>query len=164
MFEKITSLDELRKAYRAAAMKAHPDHGGSTESMQAVNAAYEKRFEALKREHNARAAADPTGKTRPINETPEQFRAVLEALLKIEGIIIELCGSWIWVSGDTRTHKDEIKSAGCFWAQKKKVWYWRCAEDACHSRKGGKDMSHIRSKYGSERITSDGRNPDALPE
>lgn len=163
MFENITSLDELRKAYRAAAMKAHPDHGGSTEAMQAVNAAYEKRFEALKHEHNARAAADPTGKTRPINETPEQFRAVLEALLKIEGIIIELCGSWIWVSGDTRTHKDEIKAAGCFWAKQKKMWYWRCAEDACYSRKGGKSMSHIRSKYGSERITSDGRNPDALP-
>ena len=45
MFENITTLDELRKAYRAAAFAAHPDHGGSTEAMQEVNAAYEKRFE-----------------------------------------------------------------------------------------------------------------------
>ena len=47
MFDNINSLDELRKAYRAAAFAAHPDHGGSTEAMQEVNAAYEKRFEIL---------------------------------------------------------------------------------------------------------------------
>ena len=163
MFENITNLDDLRKAYRATAMKAHPDHGGNTEAMQAVNAAYEIRFNQLKNEQNRRADADPTGKTRRVNETPEQFRSVLEALLKIDGIIIELCGSWIWVSGDTRSHKDEIKASGCWWAKQKKMWYWRCAEDACRSSKGGKSMSHIRSKYGSERITSDGRNPDTLP-
>lgn len=29
MFNKINNLDELRKAYRAAAFAAHPDHGGS---------------------------------------------------------------------------------------------------------------------------------------
>lgn len=37
MFNNINTLDELRKAYRAAAFAAHPDHGGSTEQMQQVS-------------------------------------------------------------------------------------------------------------------------------
>lgn len=156
MFENIMNLDELRKAYRAAAMKSHPDHGGSVEEMQAVNAAYEIRFQQLKDEHNA---AHPE---RPINETPEQFRNVIEKIINLPGIIIELCGSWIWVSGDTRTHREALKAAGMYWAAKKKMWYWRAPEDAHHGR-GSKSMSHIRQKYGSERITSDGRNPDMIP-
>lgn len=155
MFENIMNLDELRKAYRAAAMKSHPDHGGSVEEMQAVNAAYEKRFEELKKAHNA---AHPEN---PIKETPEQFRAVIEKIINIPGIIIELCGSWIWVSGDTRNHKAELKAAGLYWASKKKMWYWRAPEDAHHGRSSA-TMSHIRTKYGSERITSDGRNPDMI--
>ena len=156
MFENIMNLDELRKAYRAAAMKSHPDHGGSVEEMQKVNAAYEIRFQQLKDEHNA---ANPE---RPINETPEQFRSVIEKIINLPGIIIELCGSWIWVSGDTRTHREALKAAGMYWAAKKKMWYWRAPEDAHHGR-GSKSMSHIRQKYGSERITSDGRNPDMIP-
>lgn len=32
---------DLKKAYRQASMKAHPDRGGSTDDMQLVNAAYE---------------------------------------------------------------------------------------------------------------------------
>lgn len=156
MFDHINDMNELRKAYRAEAMKAHPDHGGSTEQMQAVNAAYDKRFEELKHAHNTQHA------DRPINETPEQFRAVIEKIINLHGIIIELCGSWIWVSGDTRTNKDALKASGMRWASKKKMWYWRAPEDAHHGR-GSQSMEHIRSKYGSERITSDGRNPDMIP-
>lgn len=162
MFNQINNLDELRKAYRAAAFAAHPDHGGSTEAMQAVNAAYEQRFEQLKAEHNRKADADPTGKTRRVEEMPDEFRAVIERLLSISDIIIELCGSWVWVSGETKAHKDELKAAGCRWAAKKAMWYWRCDKDAHHG-KSHASMADIRSKYGSERITSDGRRCDALP-
>jgi curved DNA-binding protein CbpA len=162
MFNNITTMDELKKAYRAAAMHAHPDHGGSTEQMQQVNAAYEKRFEEIKAGINAQAAADPTGKTRTVNEMPAEFIAVISKLLSIPDIIIELCGSWVWVSGETREHKDEIKAAGCFWAKKKGMWYWRCAKDAHHG-KSHASMADIRRKYGSERITSDGHRADALP-
>ena len=34
------SADEIRAAYRKAASAAHPDKGGTVESMQAVNSAY----------------------------------------------------------------------------------------------------------------------------
>lgn len=93
---------------------------------------------------------------------PAEFIAVIAKLLSIPGIIIELCGSWVWVSGETREHKDEIKAAGCFWAKKKGMWYWRCAKDAHHG-KSHASMAGIRRKYGSERITSDGHRADALP-
>lgn len=162
MFENISNLDELKKAYRTAAMKHHPDHGGSTEDMQRINADYDEAFTRIKSARNRAAEADQTGATKPVHEMPEEFRAVLMALLSIPDIVIELCGSWVWVSGETQAHKAEIKAAGCFWAAKKKMWYWRCAKDAHHG-KSGASMSDIRRKYGSERITSDGRRADLLP-
>ena len=43
-FTKEMTLDEVKAAYRAAAMKLHPDRGGSTEAMQQLNAEFEVAF------------------------------------------------------------------------------------------------------------------------
>lgn len=48
-FAGCRTLDELKKEYRRFAMKHHPDHGGDTATMQAINAEYESRFEVLKK-------------------------------------------------------------------------------------------------------------------
>ncbi|MBS0350771.1 MAG: hypothetical protein JSR33_06240, partial [Proteobacteria bacterium] len=32
---------------------------------------------------------------------------------------IEICGAWIWLSGDTRPHKELLKQNGFRWAPKK---------------------------------------------
>ena len=157
-FTNCHTLDELKREYRRLTMLHHPDRGGDTATMQAINAEHDEVFEILKRKHNA--SADEAHQT---TEAPEEFRSIINALLNIPSLTVELCGCWLWISGDTITHKEELKAAGCRWSSSKKMWYWRCAEDACRSSKGGKSMSHIRSKYGSERITSDGRNPDTLP-
>ena len=144
-FQNVKTLEDLKKQYRRLAMKFHPDMGGSTEIMQQINAEHDRLFEALKEKHNA--TADEYHKT---TETPEEFRAVIEFLIKLHGIVAELCGSWVWVSGDTKPHKEQLKTAGFHWSQNKKQWYWHHEEPGRKWRRENTSMTDIRRKYGSQ--------------
>ena len=144
-FNNATSLDELKKAYRRLAMKYHPDCGGSDEIMKQINAEHDALFETLKASHNK--TADEYHQT---TETPEEFREIIVLLLRLEGLTVELCGSWLWIGGDTRQHKETLKAAGCRWSNNKKLWYWHHAEEGRKWRRGKATMSDIRSKYGSQ--------------
>lgn len=158
-FENVKSLEELKKVYRRLAMKHHPDVGGDTAIMQEINAEHDTLFEILKKAHNAKADEDKSGKTKKTTETPEEFRDIVSVLLKLDGIECELCGSWIWVGGDTRPHKDALKAAGCRWSHNKKKWYWRHEEDGgkrWHSKKHY-TMDEIRAVHGSEWLAMSNR-------
>lgn len=153
-FTGCKTLDELKKEYRRLAMVHHPDMGGDTATMQAINNEYASLFEVLKRQHNERAAADETGKTYATTEAPEEFMEIVEKLLRMSGLEVELCGSWLWIGGNTREHKDDLKAAGCRWSSNKKLWYWHHAEEGHKWHKGTKNMDQIRSKYGSQTFRS----------
>ena len=150
-FTNIRTLDELKAAYRRLAMQYHPDMGGDTETMKAINAEHDGLFEALKQKHNA--TADEYHQT---TETPEEFRAIVELLLKLDGLTVELCGSWLWIGGNTREHKEALKAAGCRWSSSKKMWYWRHPEDARGHYRGKRSMNEIRMKYGSQVFDASG--------
>lgn len=160
-FCNVSNLDELKSAYRRAAMANHPDRGGSEEAMKEINADYTKMFDILKDAHNMRAE-NPDNHTRPTTEAPEEFIAIIEALLHMDGLTVELCGSWLWIGGETRAHKEALKAAGCRWSNNKKLWYWHHAEDGSHWHRGNKSMAQIRHKYGSQTFTS-GTAGDPLP-
>ena len=162
-FINCKNLDELKKAYKAAAMKNHPDMGGDTATMQAINAEYSARFEVLKRSQNEQAAEDTTGKTHATTESAGDFIAIIAALLKLDGLEIELCGRWLWIGGNTREHKEALKAAGCRWSSTKKLWSWHFAEEGQRWHKGTKTMAEIRSKYGSTTFTRSAATSDALP-
>ena len=144
-FIGVSTLDELKAAYRRLSMKHHPDRGGDTATMQEINAEHDELFERLKKQHNA--SADEFHQT---TETPEEFREIIELLLRLEGLTVELCGSWLWIGGDTRQHKETLKAAGCRWSNNKKLWYWHHAEEGRKWRRGKATMSEIRIKYGSQ--------------
>lgn len=144
-FTNINTLDELKAAYRRLSMKHHPDRGGDTATMQEINAEHDELFERLKKQHNA--SADEFHQT---TETPEEFREIIELLLRLDGLTVELCGSWLWIGGDTRQHKETLKAAGCRWSNNKKLWYWHHAEEGRKWRRGKATMSDIRTKYGSQ--------------
>lgn len=144
-FTGVHTLDELKKTYRRLAMQYHPDCGGSEEIMKAINAEHDELFEQLKKAHNA--TADEFHQT---TETPEEFRDIIAVLLKLDGLTVELCGSWLWIGGNTREHKEALKAAGCRWASQKKLWSWHHAENGSRHFRGKKSMSQIRTKYGSQ--------------
>lgn len=125
----------LRKEYKQKAAQLHPDHGGDADQMAKLNEEYQTKEALL--------------------DIDDDLREAIEKIITLPGINIEVCGSWVWVSGDTKTNKDTIKAAGYRWAHKKMMWYYRKEDDAqpWHRRKGAyKDMSYIREKYGSDEI------------
>lgn len=155
-FDECKDKNELKPAYRKLALKHHPDRGGDEDIMKAINAEYD---EALKR----LAFSDGTTKASEQGEIhaddlDDGFRIVLDKIMNIDGLEIELCGAWLWISGATREHRAELKEAGCRWVPKKKMWYWRPEEKRSFNRSTGiKDMSYIRHVYGSEKISKDER-------
>lgn len=61
-FTNCTTLDELKKEFRRLCMIHHPDRGGDTATMAAINAEYEALFPVLKLAYN-KTAETPTHET-----------------------------------------------------------------------------------------------------
>lgn len=141
-FIHINNLEELRKEYRRLVKANHPDNGGSVEVIKIINVEYEIRFKELES-----GASAETKRTYNMAED-EMIRAIINAIINLN-IEIEICGSWIWVSGNTYGCKEELKSNGFHWASKKKMWYWHNPEEQTRSN-GKTTMNDIRMKYGSE--------------
>lgn len=51
----------------------------------------------------------------------EELEEVLLTLSGLMGIIYEVIGNWVWISGETKEHKDTLKEIGCKWAAKKET-------------------------------------------
>ncbi len=149
------TIEELKRLYRSWTKKLHPDCGGTDAEMKALNLEYERFFEILKNKHNA--TADEAHQT---TETAAEFIEILEALRNCHGLIIELCGSWLWISGNTFENRDTLKAASCRWSKGKAKWYWRHEEDRTGRKHKSMTMDWIRTRYGSETIT--GAAPDPL--
>lgn len=149
-FNNPRTIEELKKQYRELAVKHHPDMGGKTEDMQEINNEYDVLFERLKNTHSTAEGQTYTAKEETA-ETPEEFKDIIEKLIHINGIEIEICGSWVWVTGDTRSHKEELKASGCRWSKNKCAWYWH-AEGYKKAHKGTYTLDQIRDTYGSQKV------------
>lgn len=137
MLNHCKTLDELKKEYRRLTKIYHPDCGGDAEKMKALNLEFERMYAKL------------SEGTENATEAATAYEAIMESLLNLDGLVIEVCGSWLWISGSTYQHRDALKAAGCKWASAKKLWYWRSPESTSTSHKAV-SMDHIREKYGSE--------------
>ena len=76
---------------------------------------------------------------------------IIKELKSIKGLELEVCGSWLWISGNTKKYRKELKGLGLFYAPKKQQWYFRPPEYRSHRHKPV-SMDKIRSVYGSEVI------------
>ena len=138
--------EDIKIAYRKAAAKYHPDHNpAGLEMMKLVNVAYE----TLK-------AQDPSKLNTFTPNTYDYGDAINSALNNIInlGLEIEVCSAWVWVHGNTKPHKDTLKTAGFFWSHKKLSWYFRPEGYKSHNR-GTWSMERIRDAYGSAKVKAE---------
>ena len=149
------TLEELKAEYKRLAKMYHPDCGGSDEMMAQVNAQYD---ELAKRLPKTRADGTTYQPKEEEREAPEQFRAAVAAIIGLKGLQIELCGAWLWVTGETYQHRDALKAAGYRWSKNKNAWYWHEEGYQSKSRKRY-SMEEIRDMQGSERITGSAYRP-----
>ncbi len=156
-FENIRTLEELRKQYKELLKLHHPDNGGSLETMQEINAEYDKLFKILKNQYENNCSSNNTSAENNYSNMKydfaedEKLREMLNKIIHFDRIDIELVGAWIWLSGNTYSCKKELKEFGFKWASQKKMWYWHSEAFRKRSRKT-LSMDDIRSYYGSTSI------------
>lgn len=142
-FTNVTTIEQLRKQYRELLKKYHPDNeNGSVEVTQEINAEYDLVFSILSKEEHS----DSQSYTQEENE---QFKTILNAIIGYN-ITIEIIGNWIWCF-NCYAYKDQLKSLGFTWCNKKKAWVWHSGEYHRHHKKEI-PLNDIRTKYGSQTV------------
>lgn len=159
-FKEIKTLEELRALYKKLVIQHHPDNGGSEENIKEINSEYDLLFKKLKsgyeNSENYKNATDRQKQTYDFVKD-RMLREMIIKLCRYPGLIIELCGVWIYVFGTTKTYKDELKALGLHYASRKKCWYIHFDDYVKHGKKQV-NMSHIRSKYGSVVVHAEDKN------
>lgn len=147
-FTKCKTAEELKKAYREIVKKLHPDKGGSKEEFQAMQNEFEKAWESLK---NIHVNKDGEKYERETKQTATAFMDMIDRILRMDGVDVEMCGSWIWCSGDTKPHRKELKDMGFRFSRNKSAWYYH---EGTYRRRCGKTYSldEIRDMYGSNKF------------
>lgn len=140
------TLEELKAQYRKLVFQHHPDKGGSTEAMQAINSEYDALFSKLKDVHQSKDGETYTAK-QSSTETADQFKDLINELMKMENIEIEIIGCFVWVTGNTKPYKEKLKDLKFQWHGKKIAWYLKPENYRRKSRKEY-DLEEIREMYG----------------
>ncbi len=148
-FKSCKTKQEAKQLFRTLAKKYHPDaETGDHDTMVAIIAEYEEVIKTL----------PSTPQEKPQFETDEHYNLhvsaeMQEILSNISHlpITIDIIGTWLWISGDTRPYKAYLTAYNFLWCPKKKMYQWHIDRG---SHKGHKpmDIDSIKDKYGSTTV------------
>ncbi len=170
-FATCKNAEEAKKLYKDLARQHHPDLGGDLRTMQEINAEYaqfqargasDQARERQRTAHaeNRKSAAD----FHDLDEVEGILREKIEFALNLDGVEVELIGLWVWISGETKKHKDAIKANGGWkWSPKKDGQPWYFAGVPSFNRKP-QDLETIRASYGSQKFSKSQRHEERREE
>ena len=144
-FENATTYEDLKKAY----VERVTEFSGNGTAIKYIDGIFKACVDGVKDTH--KNAKGETYK-KDTGESHEAFIALVNELIAMNGVTVEVCGTWLWVSGNTKENKEALKACGFRYAAKKKMWY-KAPEGSKHFRgKKSWEMSKIREVYGSKMV------------
>jgi len=155
-FKDCTTLDEAKKLFKDLARKLHPDKNPTNPQATA-------QFQAMLNEFHSFKPSKEKFKGESDQWNGETYSAIIIQLMNIEGIEITVCGSWIWLEGDTKPVKDKIKAVDCGEFMKrgfsgnKGQWYF---SPKGYRKRSGKQHSFddIKGYFGAEKVNKNQSN------
>lgn len=169
-FDQCKTLEEAKSLYRKLARENHPDMGGDLRTMQEINAQFASycathaKSEAKERQRtahseNRKSAAD----FHDVDEVGQYIEMMIEFALSLDGVDVELMGLWVWLTGNTKAHKDTLKKWNeehahingdvrpiWKWSPKKTAWYFAAVPSF---NRRDTTLDEIRNTYGSQKFT-----------
>lgn len=160
-FNDCETQEELKKLYRILCKKLHPDNGGDPREFIKMKKEFDGFVNSTIWKTHKTASGEKYQKE--TSETPAEFAQTIETLLNLAGVIVEICGSWLWITGDTKPYKDTLKQLGGKWSRNKAAWYIHHDK---YRKKSKKPLSleQIRDLYGSKQFTKSQNDFDLLPD
>lgn len=144
-FRNCKTAEEGKARYRELVRKYHPDNGYTGNEIKEIN------VESHKNIHATKEGQTYTSKT-STRETAQDFIDIISKLSNLPGIEVELCGSWLWISGNTHPVKSQLCTFGCRWSKSKNKWYWTKDDLSNKARYKKPSMEYIRMRYRSQEI------------
>ena len=155
-FSSVTSLDVLKLQYKKLTFKNHPDRGGKTEVMQEINSEYEQLLNRIINEASKDQYQDSSENGRGFwssrsehSEVEKKVKQAIDAIINLDGLDIEIIGVWVWVSGDTKQHKEKLKEAGFVWNRVQCKWVFIGKKS---NGRGRMTLDQMRELHGSQKV------------
>lgn len=158
-FSTLANVGQMKRAYQKLAMRLHPDRGGDTEAFKALQSAY---HEALQGQHQ-RTETDSRGEEHTYYYNRDREQSVMDKIsailaLNLDGIEINLIGTWVWVTGDTRPNARKFRQQlKLSWHSRREAWYWHPPQRRRTRYNANASLSDLAASYGSRSFRS-GRN------
>ena len=138
-------LEDIKKHYRELCKKLHSDFGGSDADFIAMKKEYDYLLKNFIETQNFGNNED--------FEIIEELKEKLKHIIYITDITIEVIGTWLWVSGNTITHKEMLKKLGFLYSSNKKMWFY--TKNLRYKNRKGKskyNMQDLQSIYKHRKI------------
>jgi len=152
-FQNCETLEAVKHLYKTLAKEHHPDKGGDLATMQAINNQYSKAISTI-----AKGGKFTAQEAEAEILQAEAYQEAVNKVVNLEGCKLELIGSWLWVTGNTKQYKDILKAepARFNWAKKQSdfsAWFFRTADHKTSNKGQKMELEQIRNKYGAQTIS-----------
>lgn len=153
-FNGCKTAEDVKSTFKDLAKRLHPDNGGDAEAFKAMMSEYTdawKRYKNIHKTTEGETYENTNEETAATDEDAKIYSDIILACMAFQDVTIEIIGSWIWLSGNTKIYSSEIKSLGFFWSKNKKAWYYN-GSNKKSKRRGRYNMEQLREMWETEEV------------